>query len=151
MARRKLSRESIQQAAQAWAAGYTASGAAIAAGVANPRVDPTQAAIAQQATLLQNFNAAVSSGQWAAGLRKSGLAGWQAGMTQKTIPSLGTRATAGQPHYLAFLQQWGPAVEAQVAALPARGDYNANKQRANAMMDWEHSQRGKYRKLWRGG
>lgn len=151
MARRKLSRENIAAAAQKWAAGYTASGPAIQAGVQNPRTDPTQAAIAQQQTLLQNFNAAVSSGAWANGLRRAGLGGWQAGMMNKTIPSLGTRATAGQPHYQAFLNQWAPALEAAVAALPARGDFNANKQRASAMMDWQHQQRGKYRKLWRGG
>lgn len=148
---RKYKTESAQQAAQKWAANYAASGPAIQAGVAQPRQDPTAAAIAQQTTLVQNFNQAVTSGAWANGLRKAGLAGWQTGMTKKTIPSLATRAQAGADHYQAFRSQWNAFLDSTLANLPARGTYEQNMQRARAMADAEHGQRGKFRKLWRGG
>lgn len=150
MAKRKLDRETITQAAAAWAAGLTSSGTAISDGVNNPRASPTAQAIAQKNVMVAAWNASITNGTWAQNLQASGDAGWKAGMINKTIPNLATSASAGQPHYLAFAQQWFPALEAQVANLPARGDYAANKARANSMMDWEHSQRGKYRKLWRG-
>jgi hypothetical protein len=150
MSRGKLSRESIAAAAQKWANGYAGSGAAMAKGVQNPTRDPTAAAIAQQNAMVQGWNASITSGQWKASLASAGLAGWQAGMMQKTIPSLATRANVGQPHVTAFLNAWAPAITAAIQSLPPRGDYAANKARSGAMQDWEHAQRGKFRKMWRG-
>lgn len=149
MARRKLSHESIQQAAQKWANGYAQSGNAIKAGVQNPSRDPTQAAIAAQQTLLANLTAAITSGRWAQGLQQSGLQGWQQGMLNKTIPSLATRAQVGQGHYAAFLQQWIPPLQSFIQTLPPRADYATNKSRMNAVLDYMHGQRGKFRRAWR--
>lgn len=148
---KKSKSRTVQQMAANWAANYGASGAAMAKGVAQPSRDPTQAAIAQQSTMVSNWNAAVSSGQWASALAASGLAGWQAGMTQKTIPQLAQRAQVGQSHVAAFLNSWIPAVNQEVSSLPARGTYATNKQRLNTLLDWMHGQRGRYKHVWRSG
>lgn len=151
MARRKMSHETIQQAAQKWAAGYSQAGPAIQRGVANPTRDPAQAAINAQNLLMTNWNNAVTSGRWAEGLARSGLAGWQAGMIGKTIPSLAARAQVGQAHYAAFLQQWIPPLQAMVQGMQPRGDYQTNRQRMLQVVDYMHSQRGRFRKVWRQG
>lgn len=151
MAKRKLDRETIAQAAAAWAAGLTSAGTAISDGVKNPRASPTAQALAAKNLMVSAWNASITSGAWANNLSAAGDTAWAAGMMNKTIPNLATSASAGQPHYLAFAQQWFPALETAVGNLPARGDYAQNKARATAMMDWEHSQRGKFRKVWRGG
>lgn len=150
MAKRKLRKETPQQAAQKWAAGYAASGPAITAAMNDPNLpDPTQLAIAQQQVMIQQWNASVTSGRWASALKSAGKQAYVQGMLQKTVPSVAVRANAGSPHYAAFIAAWGPAVQSQVQQLPPRGDYAANKARANAMMDWQHSQKGKFKKLWR--
>lgn len=151
MARRKLSRETVQAAAQKWSANYAGSQAAITAGVNNPARDPTAAAIAAQDRLLANLTQAFTSGRWAKALAQAGLKGWQNGMLQKTIPSLGTRATAGQPHVAAFLQAWSAFIDQTRASLPPRGTYEQNKQRATSWIDAEHAVKGKYKSVWRGG
>lgn len=146
-----MTRESIAQAAQKWAQGYAGAGAAMAAGIANPAKDPTQAAIDQKNTMVTEWNKSITNGSWESALRNAGQAGWQAGMTQKTIPMLGQRATVGQPHYAAFLQSWMPAITAAVESLPPRGTFAQNQARSAAMQQWEHDQRGKFRKVWRTG
>jgi hypothetical protein len=56
----------------------------------------------------------------------------------------------GQPHVATFLNAYAPAIQQQIAALPARGDFATNQQRSNTLNAWAHSQKGKFRKLWRG-
>jgi hypothetical protein len=137
-----------------WSSGYTNAGANLAKGVQNPKRDPTQAAIANVNGLITGFNAATAGGaqsQWAQALTRAGLAGWQTGMTQFAQTGLAAKAQKGMPHYQSFASGYGPAVVQQAASLPARADFATNMQRSQAMAQWEHNQRGKYRKLWRGG
>lgn len=154
MGRGAWRRGQFAQSGQKWQSGYQNAGAAIQAGVQNPKQSPTNAAIAQVNTLITNLNAAFQGGSnsmWAQNLRRAGDQGWQAGMTAFAQAGLATKATKGGAHYAAFAQQYGPAVVQQANQLPARGDFAANMQRSQAMAQWEHSQRGKFRKLWRGG
>lgn len=142
------------QTAQKWQTGYQGAQAALTAGVKAPKASPTQAAIAQVNTLVTNLNAAFAGGansMWAQALQRSGDAGWSAGMTQYAQSGLAAKAAKGAPHYSAFAQQYGPAVVQQANSLPPRGDFAANQARQAAMAAWEHQQRGKFRKLWRGG
>lgn len=154
MGRGAWKRGQFAQSASKWQSGYQGSQAAITAGVQNPKQSPTNAAIAQVNTLVANLNAAFQGGaqsQWANALRRSGDAGWAAGMTQFAGSGLAAKAAKGAPHYATFASQYGPAVLQAASQLPARGDFAQNQQRASAMAQWEHNQRGKYRKLWRGG
>lgn len=134
----------------AWQQGYGNAGANLKAGVAQPKKDPSQAAIAAKDSMVQGFNQAVTSGQWANGLQRSGLAGWQAGMNNYAQQGLANKAAKGAPHVSTFAQTYGPQLMQQAANLPARGPVGMNQQRSAALNDWAHSQRGKYRKLWRG-
>lgn len=146
-------RGQVQQTAQKWQQGYGAAGPAITAGVANPKQSPTAAAIAQVNTLIQNLNAAFAGGaqsQWAQALRRAGDGAWSSGMQAYAAGGLAVKATKGAAHYAAFAQTYAPAVLQQVNSLPPRGDFAANMARAQAMASWEHGNRGKFRKLWRG-
>ena len=154
MGRGAWKRGQYAQSATKWQSGYQAAGPAITAGVQNPKQDPTAAAIAQVTNLVANFNAATAGGaqsQWAQALRRSGQAGWASGMSAFAASGLAAKAQKGQAHYATFAQQYGPAVLQAANSLPARGDFAQNQQRASQMAQWEHNQRGKYRKLWRGG
>lgn len=151
MGRGAWKRGEFGKSADNWAAGYTASGPAIAKGIQQPKRSPTQAAIAAKDRMVAGINEAVASGRWQNALAAAGDAGWQEGMTKKTIPSLATRATAGKAHFSAFAAGYGGAVVAQAQSLPPRGDFNANMARSQAMAQWQHQNKGKYRKMWRGG
>lgn len=144
-------RGDFQGGAQKWQQNYGSAGANLKKGAAAPRRDPTQAAIGQQAALLQGFNEAVSSGRWAAGLQKAGQAGWQSGMNRFADTGMAAAASKGAPRVAAFAQSYGPAAMSQVASLPQRGAKGTNQQRSAQMNDWQHSQRGRYRNAWRGG
>jgi hypothetical protein len=140
--------------AQRWQTGYQNAGQNLTKGVQNPKRDPTQAAIANVNSLISGFNAATAGGaqsQWAQALAKAGLGGWQAGMTQFAQTGLAAKAQKGAPHFQSFAQGYGPAVVQQAASLPPRADFATNQQRSAVMQQWEHNQRGKYRKMWRGG
>lgn len=153
MGRGRWKRGDYQGSANAWQSGYSAAGANLTAGIANPKRSPTQAAIAAAGTMVQNWNAATAGGAqstWAQGLQRSGDAGWQAGMKQFAQTGLAAKAAKGAPHYAAFAQQYGPAVVQQAQQLPARADFATNMQRSQQMAAWEHSNRGRYRHLWRG-
>src|SRR5262249_43463989 len=76
-------------------------------GVSNQPKDPTALAINQQATLLANFQQAVSSGRWAANLRAAGKAKWQA-MTIAKAANFGSGVAAAEPAYLAAASKWYP-------------------------------------------
>lgn len=153
MGRGRWKRGDFGGSANAWQQGYTNAGAALQAGVQNPKRSPTQAAIGAVNTMVQNWNASTAGGAqstWAQGLQRSGDAGWAAGMKQFASTGLAAKAQKGQSHYAAYAQQYGPAVVQQAASLPARADFATNQQRSAAMQQWQHNQRGKYRHLWRG-
>lgn len=135
----------------AWQQGYANAGQNLKNGVAQPKRDPTQAAIAAKDSLVQGFNQAVTSGQWANGLQRAGLAGWQQGMNTYAANGLAQKAQKGAPHVSTFAQTYGPALMQQVANLPARGPAGQNQSRSATLNDWAHQQRGKYRHAWRQG
>lgn len=151
MARGRWKRGDFTGGAATWAQNYAAAGPNLTKGIAAPRRDPTAAAVAAQPALLAGFNAAVTSGQWAAALQKAGLAGWQSGMSTYAKQGMQMGASKGQPRVLAFQQSFGPAMMQQVANLPARGPAGTNQARSATINEWSHSNRGKYRHAWRGG
>lgn len=145
-------RGQFAESAGNWQKGYAAAKANLTAGVANTPKDPTTAAVAQIDQLIAGFNAATTGGNssvWARNLLKAGKASWQAGMTAFAAAGLAAKAAKGQPHYAEFAQQYGSTLMGRVAALPPRGDFEANMTRSSTLNSWAHQNKGKYKKLWR--
>lgn len=153
MGRGAWRRGQFTQSGTNWQTGYSQAGAALTAGVANPRRSPTDAAIQNVNNLVAGFNAATSGGassMWATNLRKAGDAGWAAGMKEFASTGLATKAAKGGSHYSAYASTAGPQVMSAVQSLPARGPAGSNSARSTQIQDFLHSNRGKFRKLWRG-
>lgn len=102
-------------------------------GIEQTSTDPTQAAIAAQSSLLQNFQAAVTSGRWARNLAAKGKAGWQQASVAKAA-NYGTGIMAGQSAYEGAMATWLPIINSAASAarsMPS-GTLALNLARANA-------------------
>ena len=95
----------------------------------------------QQATLLTNFNQAVSSGRWANGINRVGTGGWKS-RTQAKQANYGVGLTAGASRFDAAIQKVLAAEANIVNSLPPRGDTNQNIQRAVSVMQQLHALKG---------
>lgn len=129
------------QAAANWANSAGRAATAFQEGVQGTTKDQAALAVAQQATLLSNFNAAVSSGRWAAGVQKRGTPYWKS-QTLAKVTNYSTGFTAGASNQASAIAKILNAESAIVGSLPARGDINQNLQRANAFALAMHSQKG---------
>jgi hypothetical protein len=118
-------------AAAKWARNMQSAGPTIQAGVMNTQKDPTALAVAQLPLAQANYTAAIQSGKTAAGLQRSGKAGWQQGMLKKGLANLANGVAQGQTKTQAALAQIIPAVQSAVASLPPRGTLQQNLARAN--------------------
>lgn len=156
MARRKLirGRETVQQAAQAWGAGMTAGAKNYTDGVANSTVDWA----ARTSGAKQQWQGALTSvfadGRWENGVQAAGNKGWKEGVRIKGAARFAAAGATGQPHYLAWLQQWMQVLPGELNTLNGtnpRGTLEQNIARSAAFIRWEASQRGKFKKAWRGG
>lgn len=90
-------------------------------GVQATQKDPTQLAINAQAKLVQNFNAAVSSGRYARGLQAVGQAGWKSATVAKAS-NYSTGIQASQDKYLAAIGpvlQFEAQLQQQISAMPS--------------------------------
>lgn len=126
---------SAQQAAANWSAGMSGAATKAKAGVMAVTVSPTEAAANAVDRQVAGVIAAQQSGKTAARLRAVSLQSWQQSYINKGIPRLAAGASAGMPKMTAFMNAFMPFLQNAVASLPPRGDYNANKARAMAMMD----------------
>jgi hypothetical protein len=91
--------------------------------------------------MTSNWNAAVTSGRWAQGVNNTGTNGWKSA-TVARIANYGVGFQAGAAKFNAAISKIIQAETNIVNSLPPRGDYNANKQRANAFMDQLHALKG---------
>jgi hypothetical protein len=129
------------QAAQNW---QNAAGRATqdyVAGVQSTSKDQAALAVAQQATLLNNFTQAVTSGRWAAGVTRRGTAYWKQ-QTEAKSQNYATGYTSGASNYNAAAQKVMAAIAQGVANLPPRGDINQNLQRVQSLDLYLHSLKG---------
>jgi len=133
--------KNAQQAAQNWTNSAGRAATAFSEGVQSTTKDQAALAVAQQATLLNNFTAAVSSGRWAAGVTRRGTAYWKSQTIAKAA-NYSTGFTAGASNFASAIQKIISAEQGIVSALPPRGDINQNLQRANAFALAMHSQKG---------
>jgi hypothetical protein len=118
-----------------WSAGVSSAGTKYTDGINATTVDVVGKAIANQGALLANFNAVVSSGEWARRLAAVGTAGWKAAAIAKAANYI-TGATAGLSRYQNFAQQAQPFwsnLQATVDGMPS-GSLADSLQRVNAWM-----------------
>lgn len=127
---------SPQQAAADWVSGLSSKTAKIQANVQAVTVAPGQAAARQQAAYVAGVTA--NADKWKRNVGSVTLADWQNAMVTKGIPRISQGASAAQGKFEAFMTQLLPYVEAGKGRLPARGDVNANIQRAVAWMNYMH-------------
>lgn len=129
------------QAAANWTASAGRAATAFTQGVESTQKDQAALAVAQQATLLNNFTQAVTSGRWAAGVTRRGTAYWKSQTVAKAT-NYSTGFQAGASNYSQASQKILSALGNIVPSLPPRGDINQNLQRANALALALHQQKG---------
>lgn len=120
-----------------WASRMGASRDKISRGIDATTTAPGASA-ARQADVWAN-NTVASKAKFQRNVGRVSLADWQNAFKAKGLDRIATGATAAQPKMQAFLTNFLPAVSSMVAALPARGGYDANKARMNAMVDKLHA------------
>ena len=122
----------LQQTVDRWTQSAGTATTRYTEGVQGTTVDVVGRAIANQAGLLNNFNAAVTSGHWANRLGAVGTAGWKAATVAKAA-NFGVGLQAGAPKFQAAMQIWLPIIQGaaqQVKSTPAT-TFQARLQRAS--------------------
>lgn len=133
--------KTAQQAAQAWSGSAGRAATNYSEGVANFSGDWAGATTRQQAVMQTNWQQAVSSGRWAAGVNNTGTQGWKSATQAKTA-NYSTGFQAGAAKQAAAITKIMNFLGSAVPSLPQRGDVNANLQRANALALALHAQKG---------
>jgi len=133
--------KTAQQAAQNWRDSAGRAATAWQTGVQGYNGDWAGKTTQQQATLLTNFQQAVTSGRWAAGVNARGTNGWKAATVAKA-GNYSTGFAAGADRQQTAIQKILNAEANIVGSLPARGTYEQNKARMNAVVDQLHALRG---------
>ena len=129
------------QAAQNWQNAAGRATTDYVAGVNSTTKDQAALAVAQQATLLNNFTQAVTSGRWAAGVTRRGTAYWKQ-QTEAKSQNYATGYSSGAGNYSAAAAKVMAAIAQGVANLPPRGDINQNLQRVQSLDLYLHSLKG---------
>lgn len=129
------------QAAANWVASAGRAATDYQQGIQNYNGDWAGATVAQQAALLQNFQASVSNGTWARNVQAVGTAGWKQATVDK-VSNYSTGFLAGAQKQAASAQKIMGALSTIVPSLPPRGSYEQNKARSTALMDQLHALRG---------
>jgi hypothetical protein len=112
-----------------WSQNLGSSGSRIQSGVMGVTVSPGQAAAKQSDLWIRNLQA--SQAKWKAKVAAVSTADWQAAMINKGLPRIAGGAQAAQPKFEQFMAKLLPVIAQNVAALPPRGDLEANIVRAN--------------------
>lgn len=134
--------KTAQQAAQNWSGSSGRATTAYTEGVNNTTADWAGNTVRQQSVMQANWLASLST--WANRVQEVGTAGWKSA-TQAKAANYGTGFSAGANNYAAAAQKLIPFLQSAVAALPPRGDINANLQRSAALAMALHQQRGNFR------
>lgn len=115
---------SPQEIAEKWAQRTGAAGQAYKDGISRVTENPMQKAAANQAGYLQGIQDAVSSGKWQAGLGRVSLQQWKEAAGNVGASRLSSGATAAKPKMVAFLTQFLPVLQNNVATV--KGMPNTN-------------------------
>lgn len=126
--------------AEKWSQRMQSAGQAYAQGIDRVSESPTQKAAANVQGYLQGVQDAVNSGKFVAGLNRVSLQDWKNAAKTNGAQRLGSGAALARPKVQAFLQQFLPVLQnnvAQVKSMP-NATYEQRKARALAMMDLNH-------------
>ena len=127
---------SPQDIAARWSSGLGNATAKIQAGVEAVRTAPGAAAAANKSGYLSGVQSSVD--KWASRVSAVTLQSWQQDFINKGLPRISTGAQNAEPKMANFMTQFLPFLRTTVASLPARGNFQANVQRAVAMMNAAH-------------
>lgn len=133
--------KNAQQAAQNWVNSAGRAATDYQAGVEGYSGDWAGATTRQQSTLVNNWNQAVTSGRWAAGVNARGTAGWKSATVAK-IGNYSTGFQAGAQRQAAAIAKIIQAEANIVNSLPPRGDFAQNVNRATSFMQQLHALKG---------
>jgi hypothetical protein len=133
--------KSASQAGTNWSSAGSRAQPNFVAGVQATQKDQAALAVAQQATLRQNFIDSVDSGRWAQGVTRRGTSYWKQ-QTEAKANNYGQGYSAGAQNYAAAAAKFMPAIAQGVSALPPRGDINQNLQRSNSLAIYLHGLKG---------
>lgn len=97
--------------AERWAQGMQGASQRYSEGIDSVMESPMEKAAQQQAKYLQGIQDAVSSGKWAAGLRRTSLSQWKEKAKQIGAQRLASGAIAAKPKVQAFLAEFLPFLE----------------------------------------
>lgn len=133
--------KSAQQAAQNWVNSAGRAATDWQQGVQNYSGDWAAATTSQQATMQTNWQQAVSSGRWSAGVNRRGTAGWKNATVAKAS-NYSTGFQAGASNQAAAISKILAAEANIVSSLPPRGDFAQNVNRATQVMTQLHALKG---------
>ena len=131
--------KNAQQAAANWVGSAGRAATDWQQGIQNYSGDWAGATTRQQAVMQANWNASLPT--WAARVQAVGTAGWKSA-TERKAANYATGFQAGAQKQAAAAAKIMNALQSIVPSLPPRGTYEQNKQRATALMDALHAQRG---------
>lgn len=109
------------QVTDKWVRNLSQSGEAYKQGVQNVSTSPTELALRQKDRMVQNLQAAVTSGKYEKGCRKVDLNSWQQAAINKGSSRLTGGAAAARSKVEAFNAAWQPImqqVKEQVRSMP---------------------------------
>jgi hypothetical protein len=113
-----------QQAADKWAQKAGAAGGDYKAGIQGVTVAPGQLAVQNQAAMVNNWNNAINSGQWANRTAAVSLGAWQQAASGKGAQNYATGVAAGKSKMAAAMAYYLPvaqAVKEAVRGIPRDG------------------------------
>lgn len=110
-------------------------------GIQSTTKDQAALAVAAIPRMVQGFNDAANSGRIARGLQRGGTGYWKSQSEQKA-GAYGLGIQNGASNFATAITKILAAEQNIVNSLPARGDINANLQRANAFALGMHQLKG---------
>lgn len=128
------------QAASKWSAGMAGATQAYTDGINNVKVAPGQLAAAQANTWVANVTAAKNT--FATRVASVSLQSWQSSAVNKGAPRLASGASAAEPKFQSFLNNFLPKLSGIVEGLPARGTFEQNLSRLQAYIQAVHQLKG---------
>lgn len=133
--------KTAQQAAEAWISSAGRAGANWGTGVQNYSGDWASATTSQQSAMQTNWQQAVSSGRWAAGVQNVGTGGWKSATVAKAS-NYTTGFQAGASKQATAIAKILNAEAQIVNSLPPRGTFEQNVQRSVAVQTALHALKG---------
>ncbi len=113
--------KTVQQIVNNWQRGMAGAGQAYAAGTGAVQSSPMAAAAAQAQKALQNYSAAISSGQWANSLNATSISYWKS-QCAGAAAKLASGATKGTPKYTKAINDLIPVYAQMKQASMSAGD-----------------------------